>query len=285
MQLSPGLVKGSTSYTTLDRLRFCRTHFNVSIRDAIAGGSGKLVVAYLSRQSGLARINGRLWLNRRLAVIYGHAEISTSGPALVESFEVDIERFPLFRALIENTKEPGAWVALLPAASSVARRLEHHIADALDLGHAFGCDSHRVQSLVAATFRAIEEALRPQHRASLAADRKSTVDAAQAYMWANMCGDIGLPAMSRAIGCSARTLSNYFESLYGMSPMRFMKVLRLNRVREILRDGPDDSAIVEIAADHGFWHMGHFAVQYRYLFGETASETVRNARTAAALVS
>lgn len=65
------------------------------------------------------------------------------------------------------------------------------------------------------------------------------------------------------------------HSLYGISPIRYLKILRLNRVREALRACARSATVFDIAADHGFWHMGHFSAQYRALFGETPSQTLR----------
>jgi AraC-like DNA-binding protein len=278
MQLSPGALRCANVAVDLDRVRCRRTIYNVSFREGIGAGNHTLTLAYMPRQYGPARIDGHLWLHQRLAVVYGATEFSTSGPVILEKMTVDVDRFPIFDALIGENKIDRAWMALLPADSIAARRLEHEMAAAIESPPSGRSDAQALQSLVASIFRACELAIAPEHWHALDADRSAVVHAAQTYMWSNLCGDIGLPAVSNGIGCSPRTLSNYYLSLYGMSPVRYMKTLRLNRVRELLQRPHNGKSIVDIAADHGFWHMGHFAEHYRYLFGETASETVRNAR-------
>ena len=58
-----------------------------------------------------------------------------------------------------------------------------------------------------------------------------------------------------------------------MSPMRYLRTARLNRVREaLLRDDRTES-IIDIAMAWGFYHLGRFSIEYRKQFGESPSET------------
>ena len=279
LQLSPGAVAQTTQTAVLDGLHVRRIAYHVSIGGRIAAGAGKLVVAYFPNQAGLAKINGRLWLDQRLGVIHDDVEISTSAPAVLELIEIDIERFPLIRALISNAQAGSNWVALLPATSSVAARAEKQIRQAITSGIEMSREPHGFQTLVASLYRAIECGLAPEQHIPRDEGPRDAVKATKAYVWSNMCSDVALAVLADSIGCSPRTLSNYYLRLYGMSPMRYLKTMRLNHVRGLLRDPKCEQTIADVAADHGFWHMGHFSEQYRYLFGETASETLRAART------
>ncbi|HBC06370.1 MAG TPA: AraC family transcriptional regulator, partial [Rhodospirillaceae bacterium] len=69
---------------------------------------------------------------------------------------------------------------------------------------------------------------------------------------------------------------NVFKDVYGMSPMAYLRLVRLKRVHSALRNGGEDGAtIAQIARAWGFGHMGRFAEIYRHQFGELPSETVR----------
>ncbi len=77
-------------------------------------------------------------------------------------------------------------------------------------------------------------------------------------------------------GTSRRTLEYAFRDYFGTSPKKFIKALRLNAARnDLLRGHTDSSQVVEIASGWGFSHMGQFAADYRHLFGETPSDTLR----------
>ena len=77
-------------------------------------------------------------------------------------------------------------------------------------------------------------------------------------------------------GCSQRTLEKTFLKRFGITPKKYIKSLRLARVRHGLRnfDAQDSDSIIELAGVQGFWHMGQFAADYRSIYGELPSETL-----------
>ncbi|MFJ7070661.1 AraC family transcriptional regulator [Streptomyces sp. NPDC101115] len=82
-----------------------------------------------------------------------------------------------------------------------------------------------------------------------------------------------LAALARV---SVRRLQESFREYVGMSPMAYVREVRLDRVREELRAGdPDGLSVGDVAWRWGFTHPGRFAAQYRARFGETPSRTLR----------
>lgn len=77
------------------------------------------------------------------------------------------------------------------------------------------------------------------------------------------------------LGVSRRTLQNAFHKVLGMSPLAYVKVARLKRARQALKQA---RCVTEAATACGFWHFGHFAHDYQTLFGEKPSDTLRRAR-------
>jgi AraC-like DNA-binding protein len=47
--------------------------------------------------------------------------------------------------------------------------------------------------------------------------------------------------------------------------------------RALLRADPAAATVTGIATDHGFWELGRFSVEYRALFGEMPSASLRRA--------
>ncbi|MEU7031164.1 AraC family transcriptional regulator [Streptomyces sp. NPDC046275] len=75
---------------------------------------------------------------------------------------------------------------------------------------------------------------------------------------------------------SVRRLQESFRQYVGMSPMAYVREVRLERVHEELRAGdPDGLSVGEVAWRWGFTHPGRFAAQYRARFGEPPSRTLR----------
>jgi AraC family ethanolamine operon transcriptional activator len=62
-----------------------------------------------------------------------------------------------------------------------------------------------------------------------------------------------------------------------LNPVKFLRALRLNAVRRALKQaaGSERVAVADIAARWGFWHLSHFSADYKAMFGELPSETLR----------
>ena len=82
-------------------------------------------------------------------------------------------------------------------------------------------------------------------------------------------------------GVAERTLSKHFRTFLGLSPMHYLRRLRLAAAREALLAGGPGISVTEVAKRSCFNHFGRFADQYRRAFGETPSATLRHGRSAA----
>ncbi|WP_310881709.1 helix-turn-helix domain-containing protein [Bradyrhizobium brasilense] len=87
-----------------------------------------------------------------------------------------------------------------------------------------------------------------------------------------------IPAICHQLSVSQRTLRKAFRSVYGQSPCRRIRVLRLNQARQaLLAVNGETAKVTEIAICFGFFELGRFSVEYRKLFGESPSQTLRAA--------
>ena len=78
--------------------------------------------------------------------------------------------------------------------------------------------------------------------------------------------------LCQEMGVSRRTLQNAFLRVLDMSPLAYVKAVRLKQAREALKRS---RSVTEAATACGFWHFGHFAHDYLTLFGERPSDTLR----------
>jgi AraC family ethanolamine operon transcriptional activator len=107
------------------------------------------------------------------------------------------------------------------------------------------------------------------------ADMVRVVRATEAYLESRLAKPIYTEELCSALGVSPRKLHDAFVATCGMSPHAYLKRRRMVLVRRELRRGGAGPALVKcVALSHGFWHLGHFARDYRALFGETPSETL-----------
>lgn len=110
-----------------------------------------------------------------------------------------------------------------------------------------------------------------------AATRQRVVREARRYMREHAEAPINVPDLCQAIHVSRRTLQYSFQDVLQMSPVTYLRALRLNGVRRDLKRGGDEP-VADRAARWGFWHLSRFAADYRHLFGELPSQTLRHAR-------
>jgi transcriptional regulator GlxA family with amidase domain len=81
------------------------------------------------------------------------------------------------------------------------------------------------------------------------------------------------------VSVSARSLQQGFRRSLHTTPMAYLRLVRLEKVRDDLSlSAPASVTVTEIATRWGFVHLGRFAAAYRAAFGEPPSETLRTAR-------
>ena len=83
-----------------------------------------------------------------------------------------------------------------------------------------------------------------------------------------------VPQLCEQLFVSRRTLQYCFEDVLGMSPIQYLRLIRLNGARRHLRQAPTDALMVQdVAADWGFGHFSQFSSDYRKLFGHSPSQS------------
>jgi len=82
--------------------------------------------------------------------------------------------------------------------------------------------------------------------------------------------------LAQQTGVSEKTLEKVFHQRMGIPPKEYIRTYRLNRVRQDLNmNFRPFTKIADIANKWGFWHMGQFAKDYKKMFGELPSETLK----------
>jgi AraC-like DNA-binding protein len=121
--------------------------------------------------------------------------------------------------------------------------------------------------------RAAEEPDRPASHSSL-----NLVQRAEMLALADLDKPLHVATLAHALAVSERTLRKAFKNTYGLSPCRHLRMLRLSRVRRALLSAHDQVVTVtKIATEFGFAELGRFSVEYRKVFGESPSVTLRRA--------
>lgn len=100
---------------------------------------------------------------------------------------------------------------------------------------------------------------------------------AEEFIEANWNKPMNLEAIAAATEVSVRSLFRYFRRSRGYSPMEFLKRVRLQRARALLRRPAVATTVREIAFACGFAEVERFSRDYLREFGERPSDTLARA--------
>ncbi|NVN85600.1 MAG: AraC family transcriptional regulator [Rhodopseudomonas sp.] len=98
------------------------------------------------------------------------------------------------------------------------------------------------------------------------------------YIEANWDRPITIEQLMAVTDISARGIFKAFQRSRGYSPMAFAKRVRLQHARKMLTESRIDTTVTAVALACGFANLGHFAKDYREMFGEKPSDTLDRSR-------
>lgn len=101
---------------------------------------------------------------------------------------------------------------------------------------------------------------------------------AEEYLRASPEQPITVEMLAHHVGVSGRTLYDGFRKFLGVSPMRYLRDLRMERVRADLLDPARPASVTALATHWGFFQLGRFAIDYRRRYGESPHETLAKSR-------
>ncbi|KIC18287.1 AraC-like ligand-binding domain-containing protein [Leisingera sp. ANG-DT] len=101
----------------------------------------------------------------------------------------------------------------------------------------------------------------------------SQIRRARDYIHANIGEPLSVPAIAAAADCSIRSLQAGFRKHFGLTPMEYVRDLRLDLARYLMLSRSPQTPVCSIAYDCGFSHLGRFSQLYRARFGELPSAT------------
>lgn len=97
------------------------------------------------------------------------------------------------------------------------------------------------------------------------------------FMTANLGRPLDIAEIAREAGVSIRSLQIAFQQFKDMSPLEFLRLLRLRAVRDDIISGTTGT-VSDIARRWGFSHMGRFSALYRQAFGEFPLQSLQRGR-------
>ena len=171
---------------------------------------------------------------------------------------------------------------------------------AIDLSSAYGQSLHKIIWFLSQQMNSTATRLAPltlqhlqnaiisaflyatRHGFSARLDNNNTPDAspqylrrAEEYIEAHWKEGVSIEKLTEITGQSARAIFKAFRQYRGYSPMAFEKTVRLKHANELLKVPHPRTTVSGVAFACGFSNLGHFAKDYRAMFKEQPSETIR----------
>lgn len=284
------LVDSSISWAQLERGRLNVVYSVVGIAPLVASSRAlNLAVQFQANlapgKTAIANVDAALpgtrWFGQEIdrdsiALCNAELDLRTTGPSTASAIVVDERQLQTAFSdsldasdLYHGLKRKG--IARNPTA---AQRLRRAVRDVC-----FGV-APPPRSAVGALIPLLAAALgefdsHAIERTDAVSRRFAAVRLCEAYMREHLDGSVTLLDLSVVARMRSRTLINAFEAITGLSPMDYLKRLRLSAVHRSLRGAdPSTTRIIDVAMEWGFWHMGHFTHAYRALFGQSPSQTL-----------
>lgn len=288
-QLSQGAFDGSVRAVTFDGTYVFIESANRALLQRGHLAHGTLAVAVPLRLDGAARFCGSactfdqayLYSGRDGFEFCSPADHQVAGialsPELVRALGLNHGRADLLERLGDRAHVRSAQ----PQALESMRRLVSGLVEAFSTTPVLVANRHtraalkdaiiaNVCDLLEDTGATAEMPLQVRARWALVARARELIDAAPHE-------PMNVASLCAALAVSRRTLQYCFQDVLGLSPIAYLRALRLNGARRALLGG---AGVTDAALDWGFWHLGQFAADYRKMFGELPSSTGQRARSA-----
>ena len=287
-QLTAGLFSGNFEEFWFDNLQVFRERTNQSVHEAGQSWEGSRTFGVPVEIDGKGWYCGQILDLNSIITLKGGEEMDFRTPKVQEILAVTTDAAALNDyALQVEHRDIEAELAgkrVLPASAEQAATLRDF------LGTVMASLRATPEMLRHAAMRkALEQAIYGSLIASINPDtehrptpsghaRRLVAERAREYMNAHIEEPITVADLCAELRVSRRTLQYSFQDVLNLNPVSFLRALRLNGVRRDLKRSADHSAsVADIAARWGFWHLSHFAADYKSMFGELPSETLRNA--------
>lgn len=137
---------------------------------------------------------------------------------------------------------------------------------------------HFEDELLAVCMNALMEVKEPSGRHYDHRIHRYIVNRVRDVVLSNVNEQLTISEICTDLHISRRTLNHAFAKVLGVTPVTYIRNVRLHRIRAELQSTPlNVTSIASVASKWGFWHMSLFSRYYRELFGECPIDTLRRA--------
>tara|TARA_R110000751_G_C13707237_1_gene474006 strand:- start:33 stop:995 length:963 start_codon:yes stop_codon:yes gene_type:complete len=275
-QLSPGSFYGRLDEVALETMQVFKEHTGQALRQQCRVWPNSLWIGIPTTRNG-TRINGQALSEGDVMCRPGGRDFELVTPEEFDIYGLVIQ----LPALAEAAKRQGmsldkGW-DVMPRRQAASETLNAvaFLIERLLTSQTLAIASHIHQDILLMALLELLQAEQPSAELPPSyAHRKEVVDRVKRYVDEHMDGPVTMDELCQLTHVSRRTLQYSFTAILGISPLQYLRLTRLNRVRRALRAASPEQSVTEIATYWGFWHLGQFAHDYKQQFGECPSHTL-----------
>lgn len=283
-QLSKGRFHGQVTEALIGDVQLFEEKTSQAVFETGPGRTGVVALGVFAHLDGEARWRGHTVGMDHVTALSDHATLELRTPPNCTMMSVTV---PVSMLPVEDEQMRVDAASLLASADNYvhnpafAATLRHRLSIALLTmtyqPYQLALSEARDQ-LVSELVGLVDEYL------CLATNGDGTADARKAlqvvarardYIEANPDRPVTVLDLCQRTFTSRRTLQYCFTQVIGMSPAAYLKIVRLNGLHRDLMNSRGARTIGDMAARWGFWHLSQLSVDYKGLFGELPSETVK----------
>lgn len=286
-QMSPGTLNSTLKQFTAGHVHVFRETLDQRVLQHGAAPSGRLCFALPLSTKGSARMQGRSVDDDCILVMRGGDEFMFHAPEGMEVLAVTVDRSEISENIPGMTGSHTVEALLRQPVHRVApgklQILREHMVHACDevfaepgqqpLGQGSDFLAH---SLIDALLALLVSPETLREAPDAASARNYVFEKCHRIALAERAAPPTVMDLCERLHISRRTVQYSFADQVNMTPVQYLRCLRLNGVRkDLIASSSQALGIGDAAAAWGFFHLSHFASDYRELFGELPSQTER----------
>lgn len=284
-QLEPGELRVEANVVDLGAVLAGEFGINRASLHALRAPKNCVSLLTCSQNTGTLFIGGHELTSDRSARIEPGAEVELVAHRASACLLISLEKTS---PTCPTAPQPGAAVSLLWCSPDVAGALADQVREAVrsDASSTSPAVQERVRELACRLLSGSQAMRSESTAANASAHRESArwraaVETAREYIRSHLNEPLRLADLCRCTHLKARSLEYGFREIVRLSPMRYVRMVRLGEVRrQLLKPAATRRSISEIALDAGFSHLSQFSVDYKKVYGETPSATRHRTLTA-----
>ena len=275
-QISNGRFYGKIEEVLFDSVHAFREHTSQTVRQQCNVWPNAIWLGFSADEKS-CRINGHQVSSDHLMIRPGNTQFELVTPEQFNIFGIVINQATLHAfarkqgIVLDNSL---FYSPLRFWQSDKLNSLRYLLNDVLKPQQDHLIRQHQEDILMMAVLEILQQNEQQIHEKPSFVKRRAVVEKITAYLDSHPDKPLSITDLCDLAHVSRRTLQYCFEDVLGISPLKCMRISRLNAVRRILLNGlEDEQTISMIAQQWGFFHAGQFTHDYTSLFGENPSVT------------